>query len=181
MTTYMLFVRGVNVGGRNRLPMPELREILGSLRHADVTTYLQSGNALFTSGRGDTAELEQEVEGALAARLGLGVTVMVRTAGELATLIAANPLPAAAREPSRLHLVFLAAGADPERVSTIDLSRFEPDQVRPGARVLYIWYRNGVGKSKLTTTFLEQRLGGPATARNWNTVTRLADLGASAG
>jgi uncharacterized protein (DUF1697 family) len=173
MTTYVVFVRAVNVGGHNRLPMPAFREILGALGYIGVTTYLQSGNALFTAPRQDTAALEEEIEGALAAGLGLAVTVMVRTTAELAALVAANPLPAAAGEPARLHVAFLAGAADPDRISAGDLSRFAPDEVRPGERALYIWYRNGVGRSKLTTAVLEKRVGGPVTARNWKTVTAL--------
>ena len=173
MTTYAVFVRAVNVGGHNRLPMPVFREVLGGLGYADVTTYLQSGNALFTGRRQGPAKVEEEIEGALAARLGLAVTVMVRTAGELAGLVAANPLPAAVSEPARLHVAFLAGGADPGRIAAMDLSRFAPDEVRAGERALYLWYPNGAGRSKLTTAVLEQRVGGPVTARNWNTVTAL--------
>jgi uncharacterized protein (DUF1697 family) len=156
--------------------MQDLRELLSSLGHTDVVTYLQSGNAVFTSPRHDGARLAAEIEEQMAIRLNLDVTVLVRSRDNLARVVAANPLPEATTEPARLHVAFLASGPKPEVFSAITRSQFPDEVLRGGDCVVYIWYRNGVGRSKLTTDVLERRLGVRTTLRNWNTVTKLLSL-----
>ncbi len=106
-------LRGVNVGGHNRVPMAHLRELLLDLGYEDVCTHLQSGNAVFTAGDVLPDVASQAIEGQLARSLGLGVRVLVRTAADLARVVHANPLPAAVAEPSRFLVTFLSAPPDP--------------------------------------------------------------------
>lgn len=176
MTRYVALVRGINVGGHKKVAMDDLRELLRSLGLTDVVTHLQSGNAIFTGDRDRARQLEQELEGAVRRQLGLDAKVLIRTREELAKIVAANPLTAATREPAKLHVAFLSARPEPDRVTAIDATQFEPDQFRLGDRVLYVWYRNGVGRTKLTNDVIERRLGVTATSRNWNTVTKLLEL-----
>jgi uncharacterized protein (DUF1697 family) len=173
---YVALLRGVNVGGRGKLPMGDLRKVLQNLGHTDVSTYLQSGNALFTSPRDDPAELEHEIGEALAHNLGLTTQVMIRTGPDLTTLIDNNPFPDAVAKPTTLFVNFLSRPVDPERVEAIDARPFEPDQFRPGDRAVYLWCPEGAARTKLSNTFWERRLGVGATARNWNTVAKLRDL-----
>lgn len=175
MTRYAAFLRGINVGGRKKLAMDDLREILRSLGHAGVETYLQSGNALFTSTRTSAAALAGEIEEAITSRLGLDVKVLVRTAAELAAVAAANPFPAGTAEPSKLHVAFVSATPPADRLAKIDPSQFAPDELRAGDGVIYLWYPNGYGRTKLTNDVLERRLGVTATTRNWNTLTKLLE------
>lgn len=173
---YVALLRGVNVGGHAKLPMADLRKVLEDLGYTDVTTYLQSGNAVFTSPQGNPEVLEHEIEEALTRDLGLSTRVMLRTGSELEALIENNPFPAAAVKPTTLFAAFLSAPMDLERLDAVNLDQFEPDQFRPADRAIYLWYPNGAGRSKLSSAFLERRLGVAATARNWNTVTKLRDL-----
>jgi uncharacterized protein (DUF1697 family) len=176
---YVVLLRGVNVGGHGKLPMADLRRILTSLGHADVTTYLQSGNAVLTSQRDDVDEMAREIENAISLDLDLSIPVLMRTPADLARVVEANPFPQAAATPSHLHVAFLSSQPSSQRVAAIDRNRFEPDRFEFGERVLYLWYPNGAAATKLNNQFFERHFGPEriiATARNWNTVTKLLSL-----
>lgn len=155
--------------------MGDLREALRALGCGEVETYLQSGNATFTTTETDADALAGDIEEGLKSRLEIDVKVLVRTAEELAAAVRANPFPHATAEPSKLHVAFLSAAPDADRLSAIDGARFEPDQLGVGEREVYLWYPNGAGRSKLTNDLLERTLGVTATTRNWNTVRNLLD------
>ncbi len=176
MTSYIALLRGINVGGSKRVAMADVRALLVDLGHGAVATHLQSGNALFESSRDDEAALAAEIEAAISGRLGLQVSVLVRTREEVARVVAANPIREAVADPSRLHVVFLSAAPEPALVAAVAAVAVEPEVVRFGEREVYVWYRGGFADSKLTGAFWERRLRVRATARNWNTVTRLLSL-----
>ncbi len=169
-------LRGVNVGGNNRVPMASLRELMQELGYGEVRTHLQSGNAVFTAPGTPPERAAQEIEGQLALHLGLSVRVLVRTAEELARIVSANPLPEATSEPARLLVNFLSAPPDPDLLRGLDPADFEPDLFGVGEREIYVWCPEGVRATRLSYAFWEKRLGVVATARNWNTVTRLEEL-----
>jgi uncharacterized protein (DUF1697 family) len=169
-------LRGVNVGGNNIVPMASLREMLCELGYEDVRTHLQSGNAVFNAPGTPPEKAAQAIEEQLARSLGLNVRVLVRTAAELVRVLDANPLPEAVSEPARLLVNFLSAAPDPERLGALDPADFEPDVFGVGEREIYVWCPEGVRATKLSYAFWEKRLGVVATARNWNTVTRLREL-----
>ncbi|MGH2854925.1 MAG: DUF1697 domain-containing protein [Solirubrobacteraceae bacterium] len=169
-------LRGVNVGGNNKVPMAHLRELMGELGYEDVRTHLQSGNAVFTAPGTPPERAAQDIEGQLTRSLGLNVRVLVRTARELARVVAANPLPEAVSEPSRLLVTFLSAAPAPELLRELDPADFEPDCFGVGEREVYVWCPEGVRTITLSYAFWEKRFGVVATARNWNTVTRLLAL-----
>ncbi|HEX6507991.1 MAG TPA: DUF1697 domain-containing protein [Chloroflexota bacterium] len=173
---YVALLRGINVGGHAKISMADLRGLMDSLGHTEVRTLLQSGNALFTSPRDNRTELTGEIEQAITSGLGLRVSVLLRTGDELAALVEENPFPNGMALPTHLHVSFLSDQPDSERLSGIDMRRFEPDEFRIGDRAIYLWYPNGAGRTKLSNDFFERRLGLTATARNWNTVTKLLDL-----
>ena len=172
--TYVALLRGINVGRHKRIAMADLRELVGSLGHANVLTHLQSGNVVFSSPRRDVATLRGEFEAGIATRFGLDVRVLVRTHAELARVVATNPFPAAAADPARFLVTFLDPSPTPDRVALVDPAEFGPDEFRFGDGVVYVWYRGGILASKLTDAVWTRRLGVTATSRNWNTVTRLA-------
>lgn len=157
--------------------MADLRELLTSNGHTNVSTLGQSGNAVFTARGAAGAGLAREIEESIEGRLGFRVSVLVRTARELAIIVAGNPLPQAAADPSRFHVAFLSENPAGEHVASLDPSLFEPDQFRFADRAVYVWYRNGILESKLPYVW-EKRLGVTSTSRNWNTVTRLAEMSA---
>ncbi|HWX43882.1 MAG TPA: DUF1697 domain-containing protein [Solirubrobacteraceae bacterium] len=172
----MALLRGVNVGGNNKVPMASLRELMHELGYEDVRTHLQSGNAVFSAPGTPPEQAAHEIEQQLARRLGLNVRVLVRTREELERVVAANPLAEAVSEPARLLVNFLSAAPDPQRLRELDPADFEPDVFGVGEREIYVWCPEGVRATKLSYAFWEKRLGVTVTARNWNTVTRLLDL-----
>jgi uncharacterized protein (DUF1697 family) len=176
MASYVAFLRGINVGGHKLVAMSDLRELLGLLGYTGVSTYLQSGNAVFSAPRGKDDRLAAEIEEQMSTRLHLDVRVLVRTGDELARVVAANPLPQAANQPAQLHVAFLGANPEVDALPALGPSRFPDEDIRLGDGVLYVWYRNGLGRSKLTHDLLERRLGVSVTLRNWNTVTKLLSL-----
>jgi uncharacterized protein (DUF1697 family) len=160
--------------------MEGLRDLLRSLGHADVATHLQSGNAVFRSNRRSPQQVGSEIEAAITSLFDLDVTVLIRSCGELARVVAANPLPEAVAEPAKLLVVFLSALPTKGRIAALEPDRFAPDEIRVGEQVLYVWYRNGVGRSKVTNDLLDRRLGVVTTSRNWNTVTKLLEMATAA-
>jgi uncharacterized protein (DUF1697 family) len=174
VTRYAVLLRGVNVGGHRRVAMADFRALLQSIGCTDVTTYLQSGNAVVTVGHSDAAVLERVVAAGLAHALGFDVDVLVRTRDELTAVLAANPFAAAVAEPTRLHVAFLSAQPAPEAQQRLDPAAYLPDAFAFGDRAVYLWYRSSPARSKLNGAALT-RLGGFATARNWNTVQALAE------
>jgi uncharacterized protein (DUF1697 family) len=169
-------LRGVNVSGRNRLPMGDFAEALTSLGFDDVVTYLQSGNAV-VAARGRPATVASATADMLAERFGLSVPVIVRAAKELHSVLAANPYLDAEPDPTKLHVTFLAerpgAGAAIERPAGAGRDTFEVV-----GRDVYLHCPGGYGRSKLTNDFFERRLGVSATTRNWRSVAALAELAA---
>jgi uncharacterized protein (DUF1697 family) len=170
-------LRAVNVGGRNRIAMADLRELLEGLGYGAVRTHLQSGNAVFTpSGTPSPEALAREIEGALVEQVGLEVKVLVRTRSEIERAITANPLLDVAEDHARLLVTFLSRAPDPEALTALAPAEFEPDVFAVGEREIYTWYPQGVRATKLSNAFWERRLGVVASARNWKTVTRLLEL-----
>jgi uncharacterized protein (DUF1697 family) len=174
MTRNVALLRGINLGAHQKIAMADLRRLLDGLGYEDVRTHLQSGNAVFTSASGKPAALAARISRAIADELGLDVKVLVRTAAEVHAAIEANPLPVP--EPAKFFATFLSEQPAPERLADIDPAGFAPEEFAVGDRVIYVWCPNGMQKAKLTHGFWERRLKVVATARNWNTVTRLAEL-----
>ncbi len=175
MARYVALLRGINVGRNNRIGMADLRELLTSLGYSEVATLLQSGNAVFTvSGRTTRPIIEKAIERAITDRYQFDVRVLVRTKAELAAAIGANPLPVP--NGSRFLVAFLDKDPAAARVGHLDPAEFEPERFAFGAKVLYIWCANGIADSMLLPELSDQKLDVVATARNWNTVTRLLAL-----
>lgn len=170
MTRYVALLRGINVGGRNKVPMAELRELLGGLGYTDVKTLLQSGNAVFTAEAAGTAEVAAAIEKALAETYGREIKVMVRTGGELRAAAAANPL--AVTEPARFLVNFYAEPVDAELLAEIDADAHAPERFAVTVREVYFDFPSGVADAKLPL-LVDRKLKVLGTARNWNTVTKL--------
>jgi uncharacterized protein (DUF1697 family) len=175
MTRQVALLRGINVGGHNRVEMARLRELMQGLGYGDVRTHLQSGNVLFTSDA-TPEQASQDIETRLAEQFGLRLRVLVRTIDELAAVVAANPLATVATDPARLLVLFLSAAPDPERLSGIDPAGYEPERFFAAGREIHLWCASGVQGSQLSRVLSDRRLGVTVTARNWNTVTRLLSL-----
>ena len=177
MTTYIGLLRAVNLAGYNKIGMADLRELLTRLDLRDVETLLQSGNFVCRSDVRKAAELERLVEGAAAKQLGLTTDVLVRSDKEWKTLIAENPFPKEARPaPSHLRAVGLKAAPDRASVKALEQAITGREIVDVQGRCAYIVYRDGIGRSRLTSAVIEKKLATRGTGRNWNTVLKLDAL-----
>jgi uncharacterized protein (DUF1697 family) len=178
MTTYAALLRGINVGGKKKLPMAELRRLMEGLGYAGVRTHLQSGQAVFSSGHGDEESLAAELGQAIEEHFGFPVDVIVRDHAYLAAVVEACPFPAAELEAKQLHVTYLSAPVDPARFAEIDREAYLPEEFRLGERELYLYVPQGLGRSKLAETLSRPRLNKDliATTRNWNTAVKLVEL-----
>jgi uncharacterized protein (DUF1697 family) len=174
-TSLVALLRGVNVGGKRSLPMAALREVCEEIGWTGVRTWIQSGNVVFRAPSAPTATLEQALQDALMARCSLDVPVVVRTAEELAQAVANNPfLPET--DPELLHVGFLQGWPTAAAVASLDPERSPPDEFAVVGRELYLKLPNGMARTKLTSAWLDRRLGTVVTARNWRSVLALAEL-----
>jgi len=175
VTRHVVLLRGVNLGPRNRIAMPALRELLSGAGFGDVRTYVQSGNVVLASAA-SADEVARTCEGVIAAEVGLDIDVLVRTHDELATVVRCDPLGTVAVNPKRYQVTFLAGELAPATVERIEASVAGKERVHVAGREVYAWHPDGVGRSKLATQLSGRSLGVPATARNWTTVTALLAL-----
>ncbi|MCB9786900.1 MAG: DUF1697 domain-containing protein [Deltaproteobacteria bacterium] len=177
MTAWVALLRAINVGGRNRVPMAELRALLGELGLGEVRTLKQTGNVVFQSDRERAAGLEAMLEDAVAERMGVRTDFFVRSAAQWREIVAANPFPEAAeRDPGHLVMLALKRAPEVDAVAALEAAISGRELVRADGAHLYAWYRDGIGRSKLTNALIERKLGVSSTGRNWNTVLALAEL-----
>jgi uncharacterized protein (DUF1697 family) len=174
-SSLILLLRGVNIGPNKRIAMPALRELLSDAGFEDVRTYVQSGNVVLSSGA-PASDVASETERLIAERFGFEVDVIVRTADELADVVARNPLADVAIDPKRYQVSFLESEPDPDVVGRIAESAADSEQLVAIGRELYAWHPAGVARSKLWNKLAGNGLGVRATARNWTTVTTLLEL-----
>lgn len=175
MTTWIALLRGVNVGGRNKLPMKELTGVLEAMGCHNVRTYIQSGNALFTPGNNGRAQLAADLSRAIDERCGFAPGVIVLEERELTAAIDANPLPEAASNPTSLHLFFLDETPHPEATSRLAGVKAATESVVVKDRVLYLHAPDGIARSRLAQQ-VERLLGTRVTGRNWRTIRKIADM-----
>lgn len=177
MTVYAALLRAINVGGTGIIRMAELKALCEDVGFGDVQTLLQSGNVVFTS-RAKAAVVSEKLASAIEAGHGLRPAVIVRTTEELADVIARNPFPDAAKEePNRLLVSFLAGAPAKDAADRLAAVKVEKEKLHLSGRELYVHYAGGgMGTSKVTNVVLERALGVAATARNWNTVTKLKSM-----
>ena len=186
MASHLALLRGINVGGRNKVPMAELREVVTSLGYTGVTTYIQSGNVLFTTPETDTAKLASALEAAITGAFGLTSSVVVLSRAELAQILDRNPYPEEPN-PKFVHVVFL--NAEPPAALLDRIRAAQDAAAAKGSRdavtaigpALYLHTPDGFGTSELAQVLFRivGTTGGKgiaATARNWTTATKLLSL-----
>jgi uncharacterized protein (DUF1697 family) len=172
---YAALLRGINVGGKNKIAMGPLRDIFTALGHDDVVTYIQSGNVVFTSSKA-ASRIASGIEAAIAESFGFAVPVVLRSNAELAAVVLRNPFAIPGVDTSTLHVAFLGSASRPELVARLDPMRSPPDRFNVIGSEIFLQYPNGSGRSKLTVDYFERQLETRATARNWNTVNKLVAL-----
>jgi uncharacterized protein (DUF1697 family) len=177
MALIISLLRGVNVGGHHKIKMDALRALYESLGLRDVETYVQSGNVVFRARGENLARLAEQIEDGIERSLGFRPSVIVRTPSDLRKVIAGNPFAARRDiEPSKLLVTFLAKDPGAEARQSLLKIKTDPEEIRVSGRELYIYFPNGMGRSKLTGAAIENALKTPGTARNWNTVRKLLEI-----
>jgi uncharacterized protein (DUF1697 family) len=173
--SYVALLRGVNVGGKNMLPMTELAGMFVAAGCADVTTYIQSGNVVFRADAKTAAGLDSLIASLVQERFGLRVPVVLRTAAQMKAVIRGNPfLKAGASE--EVYVCFLKDLPSADRVAGLDAGRSAPDEFTVIGREIYMRLVKGVSGTKLTNAYFDSKLKTVSTMRNWRTVLKLAEL-----
>jgi uncharacterized protein (DUF1697 family) len=175
--TYVALLRGINVGGKNPLPMKALAEEFVAVGCEHVRTFIQSGNVIFSAPPGkDEGELARLLCERLAERFSYTAALVLRTAEELRAAIATNPYLALGAPEETLHVMFLTATPDTARVEKLDPDRSPGDEYRVIGREIYLHLPNGMARTKLTNAYFDSKLDVTSTARNWRTTTKLLEL-----
>ena len=175
MTRQVALLRGINLARSRRVAMADLRRILTDAGHTDVQTYVQSGNVVLSSDVSGAA-LERRLERELADGLGLDIKVLVRTRGQLAAVVARDPLGDVADNPSRYMVTFLATKPSAKVVRELEALLLPAERLAASGREIYAWHPDGIAGSQVAKVLADRRLGIAATARNWNTVKKLLEL-----
>ena len=172
MARHVVLLRGINLGSRNRVAMPRLRDALEAAGFDEVRTYLQSGNIVVSS----SAKPADRVRRVISKEFGLDIAVVTRTRAELAKVVTHNPLAKVARNPKRYQVSFCDKKPSRAVVRLIEETAAQGERVAVHGREIYAWHPDTIARSKLWTLLAGPKLGVTATARNWTTVEKLLEL-----
>jgi uncharacterized protein (DUF1697 family) len=171
--TQLALLRGINVGGKNKLPMRDLAGMFEEAGCENVRTFIQSGNVIFSA----TASVSKHLAGVVASRIqerfGYQVPVILRTARQLRDVVSNNPFLKAGSAAETLHVMFLADTPSQAKIGALDPNRSSPNAFVVRGQDIYLWLPNGVADSKLTNAWFDSKLSTVSTSRNWRTVTKL--------
>ena len=172
---HIALFRGINVGGKNMLPMRDLVRISEENGYTGIETYIQSGNIVFDATPAAAARFARTVGAAIAKTHGFEPGIVVRSAEEFKRAADANPFPKAESAPKSLHLYFLASTPEKPDLPALNRIKAGNESFRLIGDIFYLHAPDGVGRSKLAAQ-AERLIGVAATARNWSTVTRLLEM-----
>lgn len=173
---FVALLRGINVSGRNMIPMAELRAVCAELGWRGTRSYIQSGNLLFVA-EGETAVLEHTLEQAIQHRFNLQVPVIVRATAVWPDYISGNPFPQASQaEANRVMLALAKSLPLPDAVERLQERAATQERIKQSGDALWIHFGDGIHSSKLTTALLDRLVGSPVTMRNWRTVLKIGEM-----
>lgn len=173
MMRWLVMPRGINVGKINRVPMAELCALLEDAGFGDVLSIGQSGNIIVTASRPEE-KVCASVRALMASAFGVDVPVMARSADEIRAILDANPLQDVATDGSKYLAIFLSTAPSQAQAAALEAENFSPEVVRIHDRTAFVWARDGVKAMRVSHTALEKRFRVTATARNWNTLEKIA-------
>lgn len=177
MPVVIAMLRGVNVGGHNKIRMEALRALCTKLKLRDACTYVQSGNVIFRTDQRDLASLAKRLQNAIERDFGFRPDIVLRTAAELRDVIARNPFANRRDiEPNKLLVTFLASDPGPEARDKATKIKTEPEELRMERREVYIYFPNGMARPKMSWPAIERTLQTSGTGRNWNSVTKMLQI-----
>jgi uncharacterized protein (DUF1697 family) len=174
VVTQVALLRGINVGGKNPLPMKDLARMFAGAGCADVRTYIQSGNVIFDAP--GAAKIAETVSANIEKRFGYRIPIVLRTAEQLLKTIAGNPFLKTGADVKTLYVYFLAAAPKAGAIAGLDGARSAPDVFHVRGQEIYLHLPNGMARTKLTNAYFDSKLSTTCTARNWATVLKLAEL-----
>lgn len=176
MSTFIALLRGINVSGKNKIPMADLRSHIVSAGFEDVRTYVQSGNLLVSCKGGSVARVRDEVHQVIESEFGFHIPVMVRTPKQWRSVVAGNPYLAEGIDTKRLYVAFLDRKSKPTDAAKLDTIKLGPDGYSLAGSEIYLDLPSGAGRTKLTNAAIEKKLGVVATTRNWRTVGQIDSM-----
>ncbi len=177
MKTYISLLRGINVSGKNRISMPDLKRLYESLGLVDVVTYIQSGNVVFDTEKSNQAEIIKLIEAGITRSFGGDVRVILRDKRNIKKILESNPfLNQRNLDPNKLYVTFLCEAATGLGVQNLPLPNNNGDEFMIYDKEVYLFCPNGYGKTKFSNTFFEKKLNITATTRNWKTVNSLYEI-----
>jgi uncharacterized protein (DUF1697 family) len=175
MTVGIAFIRGINVGGKNPVPMATLRTVCEQAGLRGARTYIQSGNVAFRAPPRELTRAAAAIAKGIQARAGITPEVVVRSLDDLREIIAARPFDA---DPAKLIVMFLGGVPAASACRAVEDLKPDPERLALRGREIFIHFPSGMGTSKLSTARIEKLAGHPGTCRNWNTVLKMAELAA---
>lgn len=171
---YIAFLRGINVGGKNKIKMTDLIKLFELLNFNNVLTYIQSGNVIFDCDTTDTMKLTSQIEIKISETFGFLVKVIIRTDDELRYIASNNPF---IKDPNielnKLYVTFMSNTPDQVLIPLLDVRKGEDEKFIIMKRQIYLYCLNGYGRAKLNNTLIEKKFKNVATTRNWNTITSI--------
>jgi uncharacterized protein (DUF1697 family) len=173
---YLALLRGINLGPKNKIAMPELSEIFSQTGCSDVRTYIQSGNVIFTASPELSRRLPDLIAAQIQERFGLKVPVMLRTLAEMRGVIRTNPFLKEGAAEDILHVMFLANLPKPGGANSLDPNRSPPNRFVVHGKEVYLLFPHGFAQNKLTSSYFDSKLGTIGTVRTWRTVKKLVEL-----
>lgn len=177
MKTKIAILRGINVGGKRKILMADLKELMKTLGYQNIQTYIQSGNLIFKADdKHQNKEIAHEIESAVLRKFDFEVPVIVLSAEEIENAVAKNPFYKADADINKLHLTFLNEVPNKEKLEQAETLDYAPDQFKIIGQNAFIFCEGSYHKSKLTNDFFEKKLKVKATTRNWKTVLKLWEL-----
>jgi uncharacterized protein (DUF1697 family) len=172
---YAALLRGINVGGNKKVPMADLRAMVTTLGYDDPQTLLASGNLVFSAKMQSMTKLEEILEAATKEHIGVECSYLLRSADEWAKIVSSNPYPKQAySDPSHLAVTFCREKPDPTALRALHQEARGEEDFKVIGREMYMWYPDGMGESKLALALSKNKLGTICSARNWNTVLKIA-------
>ena len=176
LTTYLALLRGINLGPKNKIPMPDLAEIFSKAGCQDVRTYIQSGNVIFEAIPAVANQLPEVITKEIQKRFDHKVPVMLRTTREMREVVRENPFFKEGAAEDILHVMFLADQPEAGAAKSLDPDRSPPNRFMVRGKEIYLLFPEGFARTKFTSSYFDSKLGTIGTVRSWRTVTKLLEL-----
>ena len=176
MTKYVAFLRGINVGGKNKIKMETLGEVISALGFQNVKTYINSGNVIFETAEADDRKIAEKIERAIENEFGLKIKTMTRTISEIKEIVENNPFSGQFESDKDLHVFFLDEEIPTEKRELLLSNNNENEQYFVRNREIFCLLRVSVLDSLMGKDYIGKKLKISATARNWRTINKILEF-----